>query len=75
MKIDNVLLNDIDMVAGINTNWGDIATITRVTLTNSSSATVCGMYKGAPKGSEPTYLGEGWNTANCKVTQIDITRR
>ncbi|MFI5933809.1 pectate lyase [Actinoplanes sp. NPDC051494] len=73
VKIDNVLLNDIDMVAGINTNWGDIATITRVTLTNSSSATVCGMYKGVPKGSEPSYLGAGWNTTNCKVTQSDIT--
>ncbi len=73
VKIDNVLLNDIDMVAGINTNWGDTATITRVTLTNSSSAVVCGQYKGVAKGSEPTYLGEGWNNANCKVTQSDIT--
>lgn len=75
VKIDNVLLNDIDMVAGINTNWGDTATITRVTLTNSSSAVVCGQYKGVAKGSEPTYLGEGWNNANCKVTQSDITRK
>ena len=75
VKIDNVLLNDIDMVAGINTNWGDTATITRVTLTNSSSAVVCGQYKGVAKGSEPTYLGEGWNNSNCKVTQSDITRR
>ncbi|GLW27766.1 pectate lyase [Actinoplanes regularis] len=75
VKIDNVLLNDIDMVAGINTNWGDTATITRVTLTNSSSAVVCGQYKGVPKGSEPTYLGEGWNNSNCKVTQSDITRK
>jgi hypothetical protein len=75
VKIDNVLLNDIDMVAGINTNWGDTATITRVTLTNSSSAVVCGKYKGVAKGSEPTYLGEGWNDSNCKVTQSDITRK
>ncbi|GIE86067.1 pectate lyase [Actinoplanes regularis] len=75
VKVDNVLLNDIDMVAGINTNWGDTATITRVTLTNSSSAVVCGQYKGVPKGSEPTYLGEGWNNSNCKVTQSDITRK
>ncbi|WIM94638.1 pectate lyase [Actinoplanes oblitus] len=73
VKIDNVLLNDIDMVAGINTNWGDTATITRVTLTNSSSAVVCGQYKGVAKGSEPSYLGEGWNNANCKVTKSDIT--
>ncbi|WP_203825963.1 pectate lyase [Actinoplanes palleronii] len=73
VKIDNVLLNDIDMVAGINSNWGDVATITRVTISNSSSVVVCGKYKGVAKGSEPTYLGEGWNDANCKVTQSDIT--
>ncbi|WP_305783630.1 pectate lyase [Symbioplanes lichenis] len=75
VSIDNVLLNDIDMVAGINSNWGDIATIRRVTLTNSSSAVVCGKYKGVPKGSEPSYLGEGWNDSNCKVSQSDVTRR
>ncbi|MFC4068975.1 pectate lyase [Actinoplanes subglobosus] len=75
VKIDNVLLNDIDMVAGINSNWGDTATITRVTLTNSSSAVVCGKYQGVAKGSEPKYLGEGWNDSNCKVTQSDVTRK
>ncbi|MFI5841975.1 pectate lyase [Catenuloplanes sp. NPDC051500] len=75
VKIDNVLLDDIDMVAGINSNWGDTATITRVTLVNSSSATVCGKYKGVSKGSEPTYLGAGWDDANCKVKQSDITYR
>ncbi|MBO3736503.1 pectate lyase [Actinoplanes flavus] len=75
VKIDNVLLNNIDMVAGINSNWGDTATITRVTLTNSSSAVVCGKYQGVAKGSEPKYLGEGWNDSNCKVTQSDITRK
>ncbi|GIE82373.1 hypothetical protein Aph02nite_83230 [Actinoplanes philippinensis] len=73
VKIDNVLLNNIDMVAGINSNWGDTATITRVTLTNSSDATVCGKYQGVAKGSEPKFLGAGWNDANCKVTQSDIT--
>ncbi|MEU4623638.1 pectate lyase [Actinoplanes sp. NPDC023801] len=73
VKIDNVLLNNIDMVAGINSNWGDTATITRVTLTSSSGATVCGKYQGVAKGSEPKYLGEGWNDSNCKVSQSDIT--
>jgi hypothetical protein len=73
VKIDNVLVNNIDMVAGINSNWGDTATITRVTVTNSSDLTVCGKYQGVAKGSEPKYLGEGWNDSNCKVTQSDIT--
>jgi pectate lyase len=75
VRIDNVLLNDIDMVAGINSNWGDTATITRVTISNSSSVTVCGKYRGVAKGSEPSYLGEGWNDANCKVNRSDITYR
>ncbi|MDP9795536.1 hypothetical protein J2S43_004048 [Catenuloplanes nepalensis] len=73
VKIDNVLLDDIDMVAGINSNWNDTATITRVTVIGS--ATVCGKYKGVAKGSEPSYLGEGWNDANCKVNRSDVTFR
>ncbi|GAA0553762.1 hypothetical protein GCM10010172_40410 [Paractinoplanes ferrugineus] len=71
--VDNVLLTGVDYVVGINTNWGDTATITRVTV--NSGAVVCGMYKGVAKGSEPTYLGEGWNTGNCKVNRSDITYR
>jgi hypothetical protein len=69
--VNNVLLTGVDYVVGINTNWGDTATITRVTV--NSGAVVCGMYKGVAKGSEPSYLGEGWNTSNCKVNKSDIT--
>src|SRR4051812_12496376 len=69
--VNNVLLTGVNYVVGINTNWGDTATITRVTV--NSGAVVCGMYKGVAKGSEPTYLGEGWNTSNCKVNKSDIT--
>jgi hypothetical protein len=70
-----VLLNNIDMVAGINSNWGDTATITRTTITSSSGVVVCGKYKGVAKGSEPSFLGEGWNDANCKVNRSDVTIR
>ncbi|GAA1652334.1 pectate lyase [Catellatospora bangladeshensis] len=73
VRIDNVILDNIDMVAGINSNWGDTATITRVRLLNSGDAVVCGKYKGVAKGSEPTYIGEGWNDSNCKVKESDIT--
>jgi len=69
--VDNVLLTGVDYVVGINTNWGDIATISRVTV--NSGAVVCGMYKGVAKGSEPSYLGEGWDTNNCRVSKSDIT--
>jgi pectate lyase len=73
--IDNVILDDVDYVAGINSNWGDTATITRVTVYNGSSIHVCAKYKGVAKGSEPTYLGDGWNDTNCRVSQSDITYR
>ncbi|GIF13724.1 hypothetical protein Ate01nite_37560 [Actinoplanes teichomyceticus] len=55
------VLNDIDMVAGINSNEGDTATITRVTVSTSSGVVVCGRYQGVAEGSEPKCLGEGWN--------------
>jgi hypothetical protein len=71
--VDNVLLTGVKTVVGINTNWGDTATLTRVTV--NSGAVVCGMYKGVAKGSEPTYLGEGWNTSNCRVNRSDVTYR
>jgi len=69
--VNNVLLTGVDYVVGININWGDTATITKVTV--NSGAVVCGTYKGVAKGSEPTYLGEAWNTSNCKVNKSDIT--
>jgi hypothetical protein len=73
--IDNVIVDDVNYVAGINSNWGDTATITRVTAYNGSGMHVCAKYKGVAKGSEPTYLGDGWNDSNCKVKQSDITYR
>jgi hypothetical protein len=69
--VDNVLLTGVDYVVGINTNWGDTATLTRITV--NSGAVVCGMFKGVAKGSEPSYLGEGWDTANCKVSKSNVT--
>jgi len=73
--IDNVIVDDVDYVAGINSNWGDTATITRVTVYNNNSIHVCAKYQGVAKGSEPKYLGDGWNDSNCKVRQSDITYR
>ena len=73
--VDNVILDDVDYVVGINSNWGDTATLTRIVLYNGSNTVVCGKFKGVAKGSEPSYIGEGWNDANCKVSQSNVTRR
>jgi hypothetical protein len=71
--ITNVLLDKASYVVGINTNWGDTATLRKIVLKNSSSAHICAEYKGVAKGSEPTSLGDAVNTANCKFTASDIT--
>ncbi|WP_344617674.1 pectate lyase [Dactylosporangium salmoneum] len=73
VTVDNVLLDSAKYVVGINTNWGDAATLSRVTLTNSSGVHVCAEYKGVAKGSEPTYLGDGMGDGHCNFSASDIT--
>jgi len=73
VTVDNIILDSAKYVVGINTNWGDQATLRHVTLINGKSAHVCAEYKGAPKGSEPTYLKDGWNDSYCHVSKSDVT--
>ncbi|MFC7484995.1 pectate lyase [Luedemannella flava] len=70
--VTNVLLNKASYVAGINTNWGDTATLRQIYVKGSSSIHACAMYQGVAKGSEPTYLGDGVNNAYCRFTSADI---
>jgi hypothetical protein len=71
--VDNVILDGAKYVVGINTNFGDTAKLTRITLYNGSSTHVCAEYKGVSKGSEPSYLQDGWNDGKCNVSKSDIT--
>nr|BFE63917.1 hypothetical protein GCM10020063_084430 [Dactylosporangium thailandense] len=73
VTVDNVLLDKTKYVVGINTNWGDTATLTRVTVTNSSGIHVCAEYTGVAKGSEPKYLGDGMGDGHCNFKSSDIT--
>jgi hypothetical protein len=70
--VNNVLLNKPSYVVGINTNWGDTATLRNIYITGTTSGHICAEYKGVAKGSEPTYLGDGVNDAYCKFTSSDI---
>jgi len=71
--VNNVILDSAKYVVGINTNWGDQATLRNVTLINGKKTHVCAEYKGAPKGTEPTYLQDGWGDGNCHVSKSDVT--
>jgi pectate lyase len=76
ISINNVITRDVPTVVGINTNFGDVATIRNLTLNNSgtSKTKVCQVYKGVVKGQGSTQaLGVEFNTPNCQVSQSDVT--
>ncbi|GGO11723.1 hypothetical protein GCM10010116_23570 [Microbispora rosea subsp. aerata] len=61
-------------LAGINTNWGDTARFSNITIKNDPNRkiVICEKYKGVPKGSEPTKIGEGADGTNCIYSSSDI---
>ncbi|WP_345631424.1 pectate lyase [Rugosimonospora acidiphila] len=73
VTVDNVILDSAKYVVGINTNWGDTATLTRITLINGSNTHICAEYTGVAKGSEPPYNGDGMGDGHCNFSTSDIT--
>lgn len=72
--IDNVCLNTGGTGIGINTNWGDTATLTNIKLGGKkpTAENVCCTYKGVPKGSEPPKIG--WYVEFVLVGSVRLTR-
>jgi pectate lyase-like protein len=74
--VNNVITRDVSTIVGINTNFGDVATIRNLTLNNSgtSKTKICQVYKGVVKGQgSSSALGVEFNTPNCQVSQGDVT--
>jgi pectate lyase len=71
--MDGVTARSTSALAGINTNWGDTARFSRITVYGSTS--ICDKYKGVPKGSKPTKIGSGADGVNCFYSPSDITQR
>lgn len=74
--VNNVITRDVPTTVGINTNFGDVATIRNLTLNNSgtSKTKICQVYKGVVKGQgSSSALGVEFNTPNCQVSQGDVT--
>jgi hypothetical protein len=63
-------------LVGINTNYGDTAKLTRITIVGDSSRKLvpCTKYKGVTSG-EPTQIGSGPDSTNCLYTTANITYR
>ncbi|MGK5683257.1 pectate lyase [Actinoplanes sp. URMC 104] len=75
--MDTIYATSTKVLAGINTNWGDTARFSNITILNDSSrkTVICDKYKGVPKGSEPSHIGSGADGVNCLYSESDITWR
>jgi len=61
-------------LAGINTNYGDSATFTNITIVGDTSKkiVICQKYIGNNTGAEPPTNGSGADGTYCKYTAADI---
>ncbi|WP_255463554.1 RICIN domain-containing protein [Microbulbifer sp. YPW1] len=66
---------DIGSIAGVNRNYGDVATIRDLRIRNyrAGDPKVCEEYRGVQKGSSSTKYGEYWNTYSCNVSRSDVS--
>ena len=63
-------------LVGINTNYGDTARFSRITIVGDSSKkiAICDKYQGVTSG-EPKKIGTGADSTNCLFKSSDITYR
>jgi hypothetical protein len=79
----NVVIQNVTLtrpgntVAGINTNYGDTARFTGITIVNDSSRSmvICRKYTGNSSGDEPTQVGTGADGTNCIYSSSDLIYR
>ncbi|WP_220504812.1 pectate lyase [Microbispora sp. H13382] len=64
------------VLAGINTNYGDTASFSQITIVNdpTKKVVICEKYKGVTSG-EPTKTGTGADGVNCLYSASGITYR
>ncbi|MBB2944992.1 hypothetical protein FB565_004725 [Actinoplanes lutulentus] len=60
-------------LVGINANYGDTATLSKVTIVGDKDLDICVRFTGNNTGKEPTKIGTGADGVNCKYTDSDIT--
>jgi hypothetical protein len=65
----------LSAVAGINTNYGDTAHFTQITIIGSTTTHICDKYTGNNTGAEPPKIGSGADGVNCFYSASDILYR
>ncbi|MDI6100683.1 pectate lyase [Actinoplanes sp. NEAU-A12] len=72
--VQNVVVTaPVGSLVGINQNFGDTATISKVTVVGKKSLDICVKFTGNNTGKEPTKIGAGPDGTFCKYTESDIT--
>jgi hypothetical protein len=79
VRLENITVTaPADAVVGINSNYGDTARFTRITVLNDPSRKlpICERWKGVVKGQgSSTKLGSGADGTHCIYSSSDITYR
>ncbi|CAE6459130.1 unnamed protein product [Rhizoctonia solani] len=65
VNISNIIAKNGKLIAGVNSNYGDVATI-KGTNTFTSVKSICNTFKGNSNGDEPTTLTTNVSNSNCK---------
>ncbi|MBG0560272.1 pectate lyase [Actinoplanes sp. NEAU-A11] len=62
-------------LVGINTNYGDTATLSGITIVGDSKKkiSICDRFTGNKTGAEPTKTGSGADGTYCKYTSANLT--
>ncbi|KAJ7318348.1 pectate lyase-domain-containing protein [Mycena albidolilacea] len=64
--ISQIIGSSGSTLAGVNSNFGDVAQIDRASLSLSSVPSICDTYEGNSSGAEPKKLTTNVSNANCK---------
>lgn len=66
-SFSNVRVDDADVVAGVNVNYGDRTSVSGSCVLDSA---VCWLYNGNNNGAEPTKVGSGASSTYCSVASV-----
>ncbi|KAG8691454.1 hypothetical protein FRC08_004602 [Ceratobasidium sp. 394] len=66
VTISNVIASSGKVLAGVNSNYGDVATINTSSNKYTSVKSICDTFQGNSNGDEPKTLTSNVSNANCK---------
>lgn len=60
-------------LVGVNANYGDTATLSKITIVGDDKLDICVRFTGNNTGKEPTKIGSGPDGVTCKYSESDVT--